>query len=293
LIGFHVIKVNPLNYRRSWSVNLRPMLMFSVPLLPAAFAQYLLNYSDQWLLCVYSGTGAVGIYYIGIQVGSIVLMATSVVMYAFLPHSMRLIQEDIGHASAQLERLLRLLSMIFCVAAILLTAMGPHILQRFVPLAYHEASKVIGFIALGHVFFSYTYFSTLGSWRAGKSYDYSIAVVVGVVSNIALNLVYIPLFGIVAAAITTCFSMAIIVITSFILSAKRHEFNFSYGRLCATSALSFAWVGLYVFNKSNLHYNPSIEIVTTLAVLILIVLMNLRTSDLQSLRQSLLVTAKL
>ena len=236
-----------------------PLLRFSLPLIPASIATYLNNSLDKWTLSLFS-IDLVATYSIGVTISSIVTISTSVFMTSFMPLSMKLIHRDKSEADFRLEFLLRYFSAFACCAVVLLQGLSTVFIGTFVPIEYSQAIKVVGILALSSVFFNYTYFSVLGSWKVGKPKDYSFSVVIGVCVNAILNLMLISRFGIIGAASATASGMLVTCLVSFYLAHRRFAFNYSYFRLFVTNLCSILFV-LYLVNlQTNSLSSSSVPI---------------------------------
>ena len=173
-------------------------------------------------------------------------MGISVLTIAFLPHSMEIIQKETDIANELLEKSLRYFSVIAAAGVILLQLISLLLVKFLAPVEYESAVYIVGFLALNAVFFGYTYFSTLGSWKAERSSDYSWSIGWGVCLNALLNFILVPSFGIIGAAISTVSGTLLTVILSFYLSYTRHKFMYSFGKLIVTNILVIIWVAVFV-----------------------------------------------
>jgi len=252
--------------------NIRILLSFSLPLIPAAIATYFNSSLDKWMLATYHSNVEVAIYTVGMSMASIATMGISILSIAFLPHSMKIIQKENDVANILLEKSLRYYSVIASIGVILLQLISILLVELIAPIEYTNAVSIVGYLAINAVFFGYTYFSTLGSWKAKRTSDYSWAIGLGVVLNLLLNFVLVPPFGIIGAAISTASGTLLTVIISFSLSHIRHKFMYSFGTLIITNLLVITWVtGFVQSNTFNLSLSFCIlsGVITMFLVLIL------------------------
>jgi O-antigen/teichoic acid export membrane protein len=266
--------------------RIRPLLKFSLPLIPAAVATYLNSSLDQWTLAYILSSEEVAIYSVGMKLSTIITMGNSILMFAFMPHSMKLIHLEKSKADNSLEMSLRYFSVLACVGAILLQAITPYFIGTVVPAGYSESAYVVGILALGSVFFSYTYFSVLGSWKSGYPMDYSYSVVVGLGVNAILNFALIPIFGIIGAAIATAIGMLSTCFVSFYLSHRRHAFEYSFGRLAITNIISIIAVFVCMYAISH-DWSTYSVVLGSLITLLILTLINLTSREVTYLKSSL------
>lgn len=251
------------------------LLRFSIPLIPAAIATYLNSSLDRLALAYYFSAESVAIYTIGFKVASVASMGISVVVTAFMPHSMKLIEVDKTIADMQLERILRLFSILACSGVVFLQLIAPTLIGILAPVEYAESYKIVGILAVGAVFFGYTYFSSLGSWKAEKSSDYAFTILLGVLVNLLLNYYLVPLFGIVGAAVATACGMFINVICSFYISHKRHPFGYSYIKLVLTNLATVCWLLLYSKGSDGFVNGYHLDILSGVLVIAFVLLVNI------------------
>jgi len=226
--------------------QMRTLLRFSLPLIPGAAATFLHSSLDRWMLAIYQSNVEVAIYTVGMSMASIATMGLSYLALAFLPHSMQIIQKETDIANKLLERSLRYYSVVAGAGVILLQLISLILVELLAPVEYANAVSIVGFLALSSVFFGYTYFSVLGSWKAERSSDYSWAIGWGVTLNALLNFFFVPPFGIIGAAISTAAGMLLTVIISFSLSHIRHKFMYSLGKFVITNLLVIIWIIIFV-----------------------------------------------
>lgn len=232
--------------------SIGPLLRFSIPLVPAGLSQFLNANMDRWMISYFQNMESVAVYSVAIKFSSVFAIFTSVVMFAFMPHSMKIIESEHSYASTQLDRVLGIVVLCGGIALVVFTMVVSIVLPMLVPKAYSAAVPLVGILAMSHLLFGYTYFSTLGSWKANHSSDYSIAIGVGVVANLFLNFILIPWLGIGGAAIATASSVGITVLVSFWISSKRYNFDFSYVNLIISTAIILNWC-LYSYMSLGSH----------------------------------------
>ena len=263
--------------------RVRPLLKFSLPLLPAAAATAVHGAVDRWAVGWFLSTADVGIYAVGSKVASFAGLGVSVLTFAFLPHSMKIIRLEQQDANICLRRLLRYFSLIGCVGAVVLQLAAPLLVGLVAAPEYAAASPLVGILALAAIFFGYTYFSTLGSWKAEKSADYSFAVGLGLGLGAGACFFLVPRIGNVGAALGSALGMLGTAAASFGISHWRHPYAYDFSRLIWTNGLTLAWLGFYLRAWKQDETNLSI-LAASLILLVLLVAINLSKGDQNRLR---------
>ena len=182
-------------------VFLRDALRFSLPLMPSASMWWIMNASDRYILSFYWGVAATGIYAVAAKLPSILSVFENVFYQAWQTTAIdTLNQED---REKLYSDIFRNYFRVMAVGVIgILVILKPLILLLF-SKEYHDgwlpaSILVIGVMihALGgNIGVLYTVFKdTKGALKTSF---------IGAVTNIILNFIFIPKFGMIAAACTT------------------------------------------------------------------------------------------
>lgn len=176
-------------------------LTLSLPLLGHSFASQILSVSDRLLISNLIDNSAVGIYSTLYSVGSIALMFWAALNSSFIPYLFQNIenQDDRKKVGKNAQMLLSFFSaLIFFVALI-----APDIVFILATDEYYQYVSIVPPIIAG------TYLISVGNFYSNllvyckKTMAIMISTVVAGVVSVLLNLLFIPMFGFVAAAYTT------------------------------------------------------------------------------------------
>lgn len=218
------------------------ILRFGLPLLPGGIATYFLNAADRWAIVSFSSLEELGLYALAAKIGMMMTAVIAVFMMSFQPLSMKMIHEDHEKASRTLDFFFRGYFVVFYAMAFFLMAVSPFLLKLLAPPDYARAIDGVGLLCLSAVMFGATYFTCLGAWKAEKTKLYSYSVLVAAPVNILLNILLVPEYGMVGAAGSTALAMAVLALTSFILSHKAYAFDFSLVRLLLLAVVGAATI---------------------------------------------------
>lgn len=175
-------------------------LAFNIPLLPHYLSQVLLDSSDRIMIGQLCSASDAGIYSIAYSAGMIMTILTSSLNNTVIPWLYRKLDSKdyppVNRAGLEIMGFL-------VVAILLMDALAPDVVAILAPAKYGEAMELVPVIAAS-VFFIYLY-----SYCSNIEFFYeetkvaAVASVVAAVLNVALNAVFIPLFGYQAAGYTT------------------------------------------------------------------------------------------
>ena len=192
---------------------LKKVLKYSAPLIPHNISGVTTNMIDRILINKLLSTSMVGIYSVGNNFGNIVFLVVSGIGQAFTPWFNERVKKNEIHEVSSISKLLLI---IFCVIALCLSFFGEEVIYLITPIAYHESWRVIPLIAFAFVFHGVYYF-----FAAPLFYDIEgkgnriipLVTILTALTNIGLNYIFIPLYGIVGAALATLISKFILALS--------------------------------------------------------------------------------
>jgi len=245
---------------------------YSFPLVIGNLGAWILALSDRYILQIFRNAQEVGIYSISYQISDrSILLFTSLFAFAFNPLSV-IIWEKEGEIQSQ-----KFVSMgtryfiILCVPAIVgISVLRESILKVLSTPDYYEGAKIIPFVVLG-VFFlglNQRFGSGLSFYKKTQFFMYSL--VISCLVNIGLNLLFIPKYGYIAAAVTTLVSYGILLFLTAIFSRLFFSWRFPLKSLmnsiCASIVMGM--IVFFVYKRLNLSSIMNLIICTCLGVII-------------------------
>lgn len=175
-------------------------LVFNIPLIPHYLSQTVLNSADRIMIKSMVGDSDAGIYGLAYSISQIMTLFNIALMQTITPWIYQKIKakktEDI--ASIAYTTLI-----VVAGVNLLLIAFAPEAVAFFAPKSYYDAIYVIPPVAMS-VYFMYSYdlFAKFAFYYE-KTKFIMLASVVGAVTNVVLNYIFINIFGYKAAGYTT------------------------------------------------------------------------------------------
>ena len=198
--------------------KIKDLLKVGLPIVPGALAMWALNSVDRWILMKYTTYEDVGIYSVAYKFGltwqTLILASFAA---AYTPRLYRAYKDDLVETERKNMKVLRY----YLVFSLIAVAVAVNILRFIFPYLigkeYQAAYKLIWIILLGYV--SYGAFALCNHFLyiLKKTYYATYCVFVAVGLNIGLNFIFIPQYGVVAAAYTTMISFFAMFVMGFIL----------------------------------------------------------------------------
>jgi O-antigen/teichoic acid export membrane protein len=207
--------------RRVSHRHLVAALAFGLPLLPHLLAHWGLNLSDRAILGMYVSREDLGIYSLGYQVASPISMLVVAINQAVTPQLSRSVAP--GGDSHGITRMITSQVWIAAFAGMSVALLGPVAITLFLPTSYAGAVQVVGWVALGYVFFGwYTVPTNALSILQGNTRWIWVATVAAAIVNVGLNLAFVPRWGIIVAAIATAVGYGTLLVGVSLLAHLTH-----------------------------------------------------------------------
>ena len=184
--------------------ELRLMVHYGAPLIPAAFSLWGLSFLDRVMLSQLGTFSDTGEYAVGSRYSSLLMFGVVTFLTAYVPFMMSLWQEDADAERLVRARLLTYVTVVFVGGGLVLSLFARELTTILAP-QFDRAYQVVGILSVGVVFFA---IGSIVAWGIAvvRSTKYiGIYTVVAVVVNVALNFLLIPPWGMIGAAVSaTC-----------------------------------------------------------------------------------------
>lgn len=179
-------------------------VLFNLPLIPHYLSGSILNTADRIMIEKMVGASEAGIYSLAYSASLVMTLFNTAMLKAIEPWLYQKIKiRDVSNIS-------RAAYPAFIIIAGMnaaLMACAPEVVALFAPAEYYDAIWIIPPVSMSSYFmFSYTFFAVFEFYYE-KTHLLSLATLVGAVLKLALNYIFIDIFGYYAAGYTTllCF----------------------------------------------------------------------------------------
>lgn len=203
LIVFYLLFYVYLGVRAKWKVEIKywkAALLFNIPLIPHYLSTYLLTSSNKLIISNIEGDAATAYYSVAYAVAAVVTIIWSAVNSSLIPYTYECCQKKNYDA---ISRVTLPILTFFAVACGFVILLAPEVVAIMATADYMEAIYVIP-PTIGGVFFQVQYYIYANIVYYYKKPKYvMIASVVATVLNIVLNIIFISLFGYLAAGYVT------------------------------------------------------------------------------------------
>jgi len=232
------------------------LIKYGAPLTPNSLIRWITDSSDRYIIGIFLGLSAVGIYSASYAIGSLVHLFIAPIQFILFPELSRLYDEErVGDVKNYLSSSLRYFLLIAIPAVTGLTVLAKPFLMILTTPAFVIGSIIIPFIALSGLLGG-VFQIVINITHLVKKTQFNLFIhILAAVSNLVLNIVLIPFIGILGAAIATLASYALMVIVGICISFRDLSFDPGYGFIlkCVVASGIMAAI-LLVFNPNNILY---------------------------------------
>lgn len=218
------------------------MLKFGIPLTPTIIAAWVMNFADRYFLSQYATLDEVGLYAVGAKFGMGIVLITGAFRLAWTPLALSAVREPDARAFYRNVADIYLVGASFIV--ILLTGMSKLLMIVMTQPDFYAGYIVVGILAYGAVFYGLYTISGLGIWLGEKTIFATIAIAASAVLNIALNIAFIPVWGIVGAATATLIAYIIGNALAFYFGERCYPIGFNYSHLVMITLVTCLGIAL-------------------------------------------------
>ncbi len=208
----------------SWP-DVKKSLKFSVPLVPHLIFWWIMDLSDRMLLQYYTTLSEVGVYALGYNMASVMMVAIAGLNNAWAPYFFSMSNRP-GAKDIIAKLLLYGLCVILFVGLVLVLVARELVLLITTP-EYYEAYRVMQVIVLAFIFTGVSTILANLIFYGKTSHRLPLLTGLSACVNIGLNILLIPRFGMMGAAYATLIAMAVYACLVFIVSQDvyRVEYN--------------------------------------------------------------------
>ncbi len=180
---------------------LREMNRFGIPLVPTALFLWVTNFSDRIFLVKLADTAEVGLYSVGVRIASAMVLLLTAFRTAWPAFAYSI--DDDGEARRTYAFVLTYLVLLTSWVATGLALLSPWLVDWLAAPSFESASRVVGPLAFAAVAFAGYIVVAIGVGRARRTQFNWVVTGAAAAVNVTLNLILIPPYGMMGAAVAT------------------------------------------------------------------------------------------
>lgn len=219
---------------KSYSQELnKTFLMYGFPMVGVWGVSWLLNYGDRYIINAFMTSYEVGLYDVSYRFAeSSIGLIISAFNLAFFPEMIKCWNEQGKDGICKmLKGIFNYLFMFSIPAIVGLSLLSEQFYGTIIDLQYKDAAMVIAISSVGFVFMGIN--GTLYKlWQLEeKTKAVLYLTIFSVIVNLTTNIIFIPKFGYIAAAVTTVFSYVAVTVVTVLLLRKRFHLGLNFKML--------------------------------------------------------------
>jgi O-antigen/teichoic acid export membrane protein len=181
-------------------------LLFSLPLVPHLLGGWIMNLSDRLLLQRLSSARELGLYALGCNFALVLSIVVLAINNAWVPFFFSIAGKKEGQNT--ISKLLTYYFLFICLIALALSVFSKEITTIMAAANYRVAYRVIPAIALSYIFQGMYFMSVNCLFLKEKTRQLPFITLFCAVTNIVLNILWIPRYGMMGAAWATVIAYA-------------------------------------------------------------------------------------
>lgn len=205
---------------------LKEMLVFGLPLVPAAVAAWVTASADRFFLKAYRDATEIGVYAIAVTLASGVALVTNAFQMAWGPFAFSIWPEE--NSSRVYSKVLSIYVVVGCLLGTAVSLFAPLLLRILTSPAYYGAATSVPWLAFSYLAIGASYIGALGCGIVKSSIPVAVSIFVGAALNTGLNFILIPLWGRDAAAFSTFTAYAAAAVYVFVASQRLYRIPYRF-----------------------------------------------------------------
>jgi O-antigen/teichoic acid export membrane protein len=246
---------------------LREMNRFGIPLVPTALFLWVTNFSDRLFLVHLADTTEVGLYSVGVRIASAMVLLLTAFRLAWPAFAYSI--EDDREARRTYAFVLTYLVALTTWVATTLALLSPWIVDWLAAPAFAESSRVVGPLAFSTVAFAGYIVVAIGVGRAKRTQFNWVVTGAAAAVNIGLNLLLIPPYGMMGAAIATVAAYTTMFVGMVWWSQRIYPTPYQWRRVVTAAAAGLGLVAVGKLTDGGFAVALALALVYPLALLVL------------------------
>lgn len=194
---------------------LKSIFKLGYPLIPSSIFLLIIFQSNRYILELFEGLEAVGIYSIGFSFGMLMSIFVSGFTQAWYPYFMSFANKQ-DQIKEKFADILYLYSLVFGALSLLFFILAKIIVEMFVSIEFYKSYQVIGLVALSQVCIGLFSILTPNIYYLKKVKIITYFQAIAAILSIFINTLFIVLFGVFGAAIGLFVSSALLPLFQFL-----------------------------------------------------------------------------
>jgi O-antigen/teichoic acid export membrane protein len=223
---------------------LRQMNRFGMPLVPSALALWAINFIDRIFIAQYKGQAEVGVYSVAVRISSAIVFLMIAFRLAWPAFAYSI--EDDREAKRTYSYVLTYLLFVCSWVSLALGVLAPWLVDLLSPSSFHRAADAVALLAFASTAYAGYTVVAIGIGRARQTQLNWVVSGAAAVVNVVLNVILIPPYGMIGAAISTAAAYLGLLLGMALNSHRVYPVDYQWRRVLTLVAVA---VGLTVLGS--------------------------------------------
>jgi O-antigen/teichoic acid export membrane protein len=217
---------------------LRAMNRFGLPLVPSALALWVTNFSDRFFLVKLADAHEVGLYSIGVRIASAVVLLLTAFRTAWPAFAYSI--EDDAEARKTYGFVLTYLIAVVSWLSLTLGLLAPWIVRLLTTPSFYDGERVVAPLAFAGAAQAGYVVVAIGIGRVRRTQFNWVVTGVAAALNVVLNLILIPPYGMMGAAIATVAAYSLMFLLMAVYAQRIYATPYQWRRVAIALAVAIA-----------------------------------------------------
>ena len=237
---------------RIHGTELKKMLRFGLPYLPAALAATMVQVIDRPVVLAMTDAATLGLYQAGYKLGFFMMLVVSMFQYAWQPFFLNNAREP--NAREIFAKVMTLFVLMASLVWIIISLFIENLARLEIGAGRSLIEKhfLPGLVVVPIILLAYLFNGIYVNLQAGlyikeKTKFFPLVTGAGAVVNVVANLLLIPALGIVGAALATLASYLVMAAALFYFAQRFYRIDYEYAKILKILAAVVIAAGLYYY----------------------------------------------
>ena len=205
---------------------IKPYFPFALPLLPVALGHILINVGDRYVIGYFLGSGSVGIYSASYSLGLLLSLFFAPIPIVLFPTISNLFENNkIEEIKKHLQYSLKYFLMLAIPSSFGLLVLSKPILVTLTTQEFLEGYLIVPVIALSIMIYSISDLNNQIIILYKKTKVAAVINIIAALLNIGMNIILIPIYGIMGAAVSTLITFVFHLIATSVVGYHRIPYH--------------------------------------------------------------------
>jgi O-antigen/teichoic acid export membrane protein len=232
----------------------KKVFKYALGYIPASFSGWIFLMSDRYIITYYASLAVAGKYSFLMQLTMIMQVLIQAIDTAYAPIFMALMKERIKENTEKIKSYFTVMTFLLLFVYLGMVLFLPFLIEAFFPEKYQGDYLLISILSMGFVFLAVRkMFANILVYHK-KSFWISISGYIPAIVNLGLNFMFVPTYGMYAAAWSTLASFFLYGLIVFLMAKKLQKFELNYFYIFSifSIAIIISWVG-FEYNSAFLN----------------------------------------